>query len=186
MESKKRTLNEKLLEFQNSVDTIKKDATNPHFKNSYASLPNILSAVKPILNALRLVLTQPVTDTHVKTIITDCDSEAKIESILAIPAGLSAQQVGSAITYYRRYTLSSLLALEIDEDDDGNSASQPTDSREWLNKYTDKNKTAETENWKNVCAALTNGGFTIGQVESKYKLSAAVKAELINIQNGNL
>jgi hypothetical protein len=35
------------------------------------------------------------------------------------------QKIGSAITYYRRYSLQSLLALQTD-DDDGNKASQPT------------------------------------------------------------
>jgi hypothetical protein len=34
-----------------------------------------------------------------------------------LPTNLSPQQLGSAITYFRRYTLASLLALEIDDDD---------------------------------------------------------------------
>jgi hypothetical protein len=86
--------------------------------------------------------------------------------------------MGSAITYYRRYTLASLLALEI-EDDDGNEASkkpevktEPEIKKPFLNRG--------TENFNKCLAALKNGKGTIEQVESKYIVSAEVKAELIN------
>jgi hypothetical protein len=39
------------------------------------------------------------------------------ESWIDLPLNLQPQPLGSAITYFRRYTLSSLLALEIDDDD---------------------------------------------------------------------
>lgn len=126
----KRTLAQKLLEFQSSVEAIKKDGKNSFFKkpdgkaSTYATLPNILNEVKPLLNALKLIVTQPIIGGEVQTIITDSESNEVLVSGIAIPAGLNAQQTGSAITYFRRYTLSSLLALEIDEDDDGNKASQ--------------------------------------------------------------
>ena len=50
----------KLLEFQKKINAIKKDGKNPHFKSSYATLPQILSEVKPILSDLGLVLLQPI------------------------------------------------------------------------------------------------------------------------------
>lgn len=131
----KKSINEKLLEFQTSIEKIKKDGKNPHFKSTYATLPQILSEVKPILNALKMVLTQPVVNGEVKTVVTCCETGERIESSIQLSAGLNAQQTGSAITYYRRYTLSSLLALEIDEDDDGNKASESKideDTRPWL------------------------------------------------------
>lgn len=172
----------KLLEFQTSVDTIKKDSENPHFKNKYASLPHILEAVKPLLNALKLTVTQPVINNEVITIVTDTVSGESVQSGLVIPVGLNAQQVGSAITYFRRYTLSSLLALEIDEDDDGNEASKSEtsspDQKEWLNKWTDKKQTATTENWNKVAEALKSKKYTLADVEKKYKLSKDLKAEL--------
>ncbi len=43
---------------------------------------------------------------------------------MELPAGLNPQQVGSAVTYYRRYTLSSILCLQ-SVDDDANLASVP-------------------------------------------------------------
>ena len=41
----KQTIQTQLLEFQKKVTVIKKDAKNPHFKNTYASLTQIISAV---------------------------------------------------------------------------------------------------------------------------------------------
>jgi hypothetical protein len=46
-----------------------------------------------------------------------------LESSIPLPVGLQPQPLGSAITYFRRYTLASLLALEID-DDDANEATK--------------------------------------------------------------
>jgi len=170
----------KILTFQTTVDVIKKDAQNPHFKNTYASLPHILAEVKGILNALKCTLTQPIIGGEVLTIVTDTESGEALQSSLPLTPGLNAQQKGSEITYFRRYTLSSLLGLEIDEDDDGNAASkeQEPDLKEWLNKYTDKTKTKTTETWEKVVAAVKSKQYTVAHVEGKYKVSKELKAEL--------
>lgn len=112
-----KTLNSKLLEFQKKVGIVKKDAKNPHFKNTYASLTQILSEVKPLLTECGLVLIQPIDMNGVGTTIIDFESGQKVETYISLPTNLSPQQLGSAITYFRRYTLASLLALEIDDDD---------------------------------------------------------------------
>jgi len=112
-----KTLNTKLLDFQKKVGIIKKDAKNPHFKNTYASLTQILSEVKPLLSECGLVLIQPISLQGVGTTIIDFETNEKIETMISLPTNLTPQQLGSAITYFRRYTLASLLALEIDDDD---------------------------------------------------------------------
>ena len=38
-----KTLTDKLLEFQKQISVIKKDAKNPHFKNTYATLKQLLA-----------------------------------------------------------------------------------------------------------------------------------------------
>ena len=112
-----KTLNSKLLEFQKKVGIVKKDAKNPHFKNTYASLTQILGEVKPLLTECGLVLIQPISLDGVGTTIIDFETGEKIETVISLPGNLTPQQLGSAITYFRRYTLASLLALEIDDDD---------------------------------------------------------------------
>ena len=113
----------KLLQFQKAIGVIAKDSKNPHFKNTYASLTQILSEVKPVLTNLVLVLLQPINNGKVGTIIID-GTNVIAESWIDLPLNLQPQPLGSAITYFRRYTLSSLLALEID-DDDATMASKP-------------------------------------------------------------
>jgi hypothetical protein len=113
----KTTINTKLLEFQKKIGIIKKDSKNPHFKNTYASLTQILSEVKPLLTECGLILIQPISLEGVGTTIIDFETGEKIETIISLPTNLTPQQLGSAITYFRRYTLASLLSLEIDDDD---------------------------------------------------------------------
>lgn len=160
----------KLLKFQKTIQAIKKDGNNPHFKSRYATLPQILSEVKPILSDLGLVLLQPIKGNQVHTTIFDSDSGELYDSSMEMPSGLSPQQAGSAITYYRRYLLAGMLSLEI-EDDDGNAASQPSKPL-YLNKG--------TEAFSKAVESLRDGKVNIEQIEKKYTLSSDVKAELIN------
>ena len=110
-----KTLETQLLEFQKKISVIKKDSKNPHFKNTYASLTQILSEVKPVLNEVGILLTQPIKDGKVGTELSY--NGIKEISYIDLTANLTPQNLGSAITYFRRYTLASLLALEIDDDD---------------------------------------------------------------------
>ena len=121
----KTTINTKLLEFQKKIGIIKKDSKNPHFKNTYASLTQILSEVKPLLTECGLILIQPISLEGVGTTIIDFETGEKIETVISLPTNLSPQQLGSAITYFRRYTLASLLSLEIDDDDAQSTVIKP-------------------------------------------------------------
>ena len=116
---------EKLIEFQKQVEAIKKDSKNPFFKSSYFDINSLLSAIKPTLNELGLVLLQPLSHygdkPALRTILLDGNKEL-INDLIVLPELQDPQKMGSAITYYRRYAIQSLLALQA-EDDDGNLAS---------------------------------------------------------------
>ena len=71
-----------------------------------------------------LILLQPIKDGKVFTEIVDVESGESIVSSIELPTSGNPQQMGSAITYFRRYTLQSLLSLQAD-DDDGQMASKP-------------------------------------------------------------
>lgn len=115
----------KLLELQKALKPIKKDSVNPHFKNSYFDINSVLEVIMPILNDLGITLHQPIVVKEgknvISTILTD-EGTTLIQSHIVLPDLQDPQKLGSAITYYRRYSLVSLLALEA-EDDDGNTAS---------------------------------------------------------------
>lgn len=124
----KPTLREKLLEVQKEIGAIKKDSENPYFKSMYFDINALLEQVKPVLNGKGLIIMQPLTNIDgklaLKTSIMESEGIDAITEICPLPDIADPQKAGSAITYFRRYALQSLLALEA-EDDDGNSSSSP-------------------------------------------------------------
>jgi len=119
-----KTILQKLFDAQQEIGKVVKNAKNPHFKNTYADINAIVDAVEPILNKNGLMLIQPIEDGVVKTKVINVDNGETIESCMTLSAQANPQAMGSQITYYRRYTLQSLLCLQV-EDDDANNASTP-------------------------------------------------------------
>lgn len=123
METK--TIYQKIAEIKKEIGTIKKDKTNTFLNNApYFDINQLIEAVEPLLEKQSLILLQPIINGNVITMIIDIETKEKIESELKLPEELNPQKIGSAITYYRRYTLQSLLSLQA-EDDDGNKVSEP-------------------------------------------------------------
>ena len=116
---------QKIHDAKNEIGKVAKNAKNPHFKNTYADLNALIEAVEPILLEKGLVLLQPIKEGRVFTIIADVESGECLESFIDLPTSGTPQSMGSAITYYRRYTLQSLLSLQA-VDDDGQAASIKT------------------------------------------------------------
>jgi len=116
-----------LLKFDEAVSKINKGETNPFFKNKYAALPDILSAIKePLLHAGLTVKQFPTGEHEMTTIIIHAESGEYLQSCYKmVPSKNDPQGEGSRITYQRRYALGAVLGLNIDEDDDGNKSSQP-------------------------------------------------------------
>lgn len=114
------SLHQKLLKVQSEIGAISKKANNPFFKSKYFDINMLIAEVLPILNKHGITLLQPISDGEVCSAISD--ENETIESRIALPDINDPQKLGSAITYFRRYTLQSLLALQA-EDDDANLAS---------------------------------------------------------------
>lgn len=134
-----KTFKQKLLEVQMEIGAIKKDSENPYFKSKYFDINALLREVKPILNKHGLILTQGLVSLGGKlglfTKIQDSESPDSEYYECPLPEVADAQKAGSAITYFRRYALQSLLALEA-EDDDGNIVSGKAEKKE-INKAVD-------------------------------------------------
>jgi len=115
----------KLFEAKKEIGKISKDSKNPFFKSNYLSLNGLIDAVDEVLQNNGLIMLQPIEDGKVKTQIFDIDEgrTSIIQSEMTLPNIQDPQKLGSAITYYRRYTLQSLLGLQA-EDDDGNLAAK--------------------------------------------------------------
>jgi hypothetical protein len=113
----------KLWKAKQEIESVKKNAKNPHFKNNYADINALIEAVEPVLLKYNLILLQPIENGCVVTRIIDAESGEFAQSEMRLPEINDPQKIGSAVTYFRRYTLQSLLSLQA-EDDDANLSTQ--------------------------------------------------------------
>ena len=153
----------KLAEVKREVGKVSKNSKNPHFKNTYADLNALIDAVEPILLEKGLLMLQPIAEGKVCTVIFDVDTELSIESSIALPVLSDPQKLGSAITYFRRYTLQSLLSLQA-EDDDANKAS--------------RKETLSDERFTNALQAIADGKATKESLINNFSLTANQLAQL--------
>lgn len=105
---------------------VKKSANNPFFKSKYADLNTHLDVAEASLDTQGLILLQPVSrderGSFVETIILDPKSGQFVSSAMDLVLNKqSMQDMGSAVTYARRYTLGALLSMQA-LDDDGETA----------------------------------------------------------------
>lgn len=160
----------KIHEAKKEIGVVKKNAKNPHFKNTYADLNALIEAVEPILLEKCLILLQPIKDGKVYTQIIDVETFDMIESSIDLSPNLTAQALGSQVTYYRRYTLQSLMSLQAD-DDDGQRASTTPPIKEVLQ--------IGSSNFIRCVDALKQGKGTIEQIKAKYNVSTEIEKLLI-------
>jgi hypothetical protein len=120
-----------LVKAQAEIRPIVKDSTNPAFRSKYTSLDAIMEVVRPVLAKNGLIVVQSVLDTidgeHSTSIIVESrvihSSGEWIAGVVQVPVmQQTSHGFGSALSYGRRYSLSALLSLASDEDDDGNGA----------------------------------------------------------------
>src|SRR5690606_9266097 len=119
-----------MLEFHKEVGRITKDSDNPHYKTRYATIDQIIEEVRPPLAKHGLFVVQmpfnnQAGELKMVTRIYHVSGQWMESPPLTIrPEKLdNPQKIGSAVTYARRYSLTSFLALNTGEDDDGNAAS---------------------------------------------------------------
>ncbi len=106
-----------------------KTRTGGEYTFSYAPLETIMSAVRPALTEQELGMTQGVVVTEkgeemLRTTLIHASGEwiANETPVLVATGENGAQAYGSAVTYARRYGITTLLCVCADEDEDGNLA----------------------------------------------------------------
>lgn len=132
-------LNQKFMQVLNEVPNFNTDETaqagNRTYK--YLNLATLLKNIKPIFEKNGLSFTQKVTFNGtgdgrqilgtIETIIFDETDQMTVCEYPFFVTG-DPQQVGSAITYARRYSLTTVLGIFPDKDDDGGYAKQKFDT----------------------------------------------------------
>jgi len=122
-------LNKALANFHKEVKQPMKDANNPFFKSKYVPLENVVEAIDDVAPKHGLTYSQyPVTTENglvgISTVLLHESGEfIEFPPATTKPDKNTPQGVGSALTYMRRYSLSTVFGITSDQDDDGNEAS---------------------------------------------------------------
>lgn len=132
-------LNKKFMQVLNEVPNFSTDETANAGSRTYKylNLATLLKNIKPIFEKHDIAFSQKVTFDGtgdgrqilgtVETVIFDENEQQTVCSYPFFVTG-DPQQVGSAITYARRYSLTTVLGIFPDKDDDGGYAKQKFDT----------------------------------------------------------
>ncbi|MGH2080227.1 ERF family protein [Aerococcus urinaeequi] len=122
-----------LAQFHKNIIQPKKDANNPFFKSKYVPLENVTEVIDKVAPEYGLAYAQEaLTDADkgmvgVTTLLTHESGEwIEFEPLFLKADKQTAQGYGSAITYARRYALSSAFGIASETDDDGNETTTQT------------------------------------------------------------
>jgi ERF superfamily len=114
-----------LAKAQGGMENAAMNRTNPHFKSRYADLASVLDAIRKPLSENGLAITQSMEIREggmvLRTVMIHTSGQW-LASEYPLPATARPQEMGSAQTYARRYSLAALVCNSADEDDDANGA----------------------------------------------------------------
>ena len=157
-----------LADFQQEVPVIHKATQG--YGYTYADLPKTLEVINPLLKKHGLGFTQLINGTQIATCLFHIESAESIESKIDIPQGVvlkgmnEFQVLGSAITYLRRYALSSMLGLVTDKDTDASGEQV---------KQEPKKPTIDNARFQKAIDAISKGEYTIEELTTKFSLTEA-------------
>ena len=174
-----------LSDLQNSITKVVKNTDNPYFKSKYADLNALFEQVKPLITEKGFVLIQVVRGSQLHTELVHLKTGESISGdmdLLTVKPDM--QQLGSAVTYARRYSLLPLLNIET-ADDDGNAASGKTktwDELETVGDFIEAIKACTTSKqvsalWYKWKDKFTEGS---GEFERLREVSSDMKLKLEN------
>jgi hypothetical protein len=165
-----------LAKVKKEVGSLSKTATNPFFKSKYFDINSLIEQVDPLLEKNGLILLQPIKENKVLSIIYHVETGQNIHSEMILPNLQDPQKLGSAITYYRRYTLQSLLGLQA-EDDDGNKAAKPVVVKKVIPVLTDET----------IDSVIAKGADTIKSCLESIKNGTriATQVQILKLENGS-
>ncbi|QDP65215.1 MAG: putative essential recombination function protein [Prokaryotic dsDNA virus sp.] len=159
-----------IADFQQECPVIHKGTKG--YGYSYADLTSIFRVIMPLMKKHHLGFMQPIEGTNLKTIIFYTKKEAApVVSISEIPQdvqlkGMNIFQVyGSAITYFRRYALSSALGIITDKDIDASGEQENTKT------YKKKKPTLDSKRFKVCLEKVQSGIVSVSEVKKHYELN---------------
>ena len=177
--------------FHKEVSSVNRDSKAYNYM--YASLPNVLEAIKEPLEKAELMFSQfPDGENSLTTILIHIPTGEFFETTSsANPVKNDPQGSGSLLTYLRRYHLVAILGLNVEDDDGASASGKTTDSKPTYNKSSknsskDSSPEDDEKPWLNekddlfqlAIEKLKSGETTIDKIKDKFKLSKVVRAKL--------
>ena len=159
-----------LAEFQQEVPTIHKATQG--YGYTYADLPKIFEVINPLLKKHGLGFTQLIHGTDLITIVFHVESGETLESKTSIPQNVALkgmndfQVLGSAITYLRRYALSSSLGLVTDKDTDAGGEQVKTEAKNETKKVP-----IDDKRLAKAIKAISDGDYTMDELTKTFELT---------------
>jgi len=166
--------------FQQECPTIHKGTQG--YGYTYADLPAIFKVINPLMKKYGIGFMQELHEDSIITTIFHIESGEMRESRANIPQGVQLkgmndfQVLGSAITYIRRYALSSALGLVTDKDIDA-AGEQNKSQTQAAKKPQIK---ANTDAWQKAREYIMNGG-DVDIIKQKYDISPTLIQKLKSI-----
>lgn len=112
---------------QGKMEPAKFNKTNPHYKNKYADFKSCMDACRNPLSENGLSIMQYCEDIGGRltlvTMLAHVSGQWIKSDFPLIPKNMDSQSIGSAMTYAKRYSLSCMLGIVSDDEDDDGEAS---------------------------------------------------------------
>lgn len=172
-----------LVEFQSKIPVITKNKTakiptkaGNSYSYNYADLSDIWDAIRAPLKECGLAVTQALVEGGLNTTIWHVSGESYGASTTFDTSRCSPQEAGSAITYFRRYALTSMLGISTEEDDDGKAGGTKTAPRKAVAAQTDLAKAKDS-----LRAAMAKAKLSKDQMKDYEWVATATEADIDRI-----
>lgn len=184
-------LYEALAKAQGAMGNAKFNKVNPHFRNKYADLSSIMDVCKkPLsengLSILQIIKTDGEGKMYLVTRLAHTSGQFIESSFILRSEKNTIQGLGSALTYARRYSLSALLGIVADEDDDGEVASKEEAkfiTAEQVQELSKKLSSLNNGERANIIKAIGTGNLNDIKVD-KYNSICKLIASTVKRTNG--
>lgn len=180
-----------LAKAQAEFKAVPKNGKNPHFKSTYATLDDIIQYTTPILAKYELSVTHVIQDMSLITTLHYI--EQSVSSSMPFGGFLNGSkntlhQLGSAMTYIKRYNIAALLNIALGDDIDGGGESDftgvPIAELPWLNfpRGNAQNKQAAMIElfYDPILANNLNPQNIVSYYQQTHRLSNEMKDYLVN------
>lgn len=176
-----KTIYQKIQAFQSLKISIPRNAKAYNY--NYATLDKIFEIIQDKMTELSLIVVNSLKDWELTTTIIHTESGESVQSSIRINDWLKPQDVGSAITYYRRYNIGCLLNLIIEDDDDGQRAmgkgkTGKTEKTESKPRFNDS-EFAKFEKVKSNYSC----DEALKLIKSKYQISQVMETKVLSLYN---